>query len=104
MEDILKSRKVFGPLTMLQVQARASPVNWLESAVFWADDRSRLPSLTRRGGGAQCCPTSDGAAAAVVCSEEFVKKHNLQHQARVCRVFVCGVCGLLERCLTCVWA
>jgi len=46
MEDILKSRKVFGPLTMLQ-----------------------------------CCPTSDGAAAAVLCSEEFVKKHNLQHQA-----------------------
>lgn len=29
----------------------------------------------------QCCPTSDGAGAAVVCSEEFVKKHNLQDQA-----------------------
>ncbi len=29
----------------------------------------------------QCCPTSDGAAAAVLCSEEFVKKHNLQKQA-----------------------
>jgi acetyl-CoA acetyltransferase len=29
----------------------------------------------------QCCPTSDGAGAAVVCSEEFVKKHNLQKQA-----------------------
>jgi len=29
----------------------------------------------------QCCPTSDGAAAAVLCSENFVKKHNLQSQA-----------------------
>src|SRR4029077_1703470 len=29
----------------------------------------------------QCCPTSDGAAAAIVCSEDFVKKHNLQAQA-----------------------
>jgi sterol carrier protein 2 len=29
----------------------------------------------------QCCPTSDGAAAAVVCSEDFVRKHGLEHQA-----------------------
>jgi sterol carrier protein 2 len=29
----------------------------------------------------QCCPTSDGSAAAVVCSEEFVRKHNLEGQA-----------------------
>nr|XP_022317931.1 non-specific lipid-transfer protein-like isoform X1 [Crassostrea virginica] len=29
----------------------------------------------------QCCPTSDGSAAAILCSEEFVKKHNLQNQA-----------------------
>ncbi|XP_061192501.1 sterol carrier protein 2-like isoform X2 [Saccostrea echinata] len=29
----------------------------------------------------QCCPTSDGAGAAILCSEEFVKKHNLQNQA-----------------------
>jgi sterol carrier protein 2 len=29
----------------------------------------------------QCCPTSDGAGAAVLCSEDFVKKHNLQGQA-----------------------
>jgi sterol carrier protein 2 len=29
----------------------------------------------------QCCPTSDGAAAAVLCSEDFVKRHNLQAQA-----------------------
>lgn len=29
----------------------------------------------------QCCPTSDGAAAAIICSEEFVVKHNLQKQA-----------------------
>lgn len=29
----------------------------------------------------QCCPTSDGGGAAVLASEEFVKKHNLQHQA-----------------------
>ncbi|GAA5851465.1 hypothetical protein JCM5353_002576 [Sporobolomyces roseus] len=28
-----------------------------------------------------CCPTSDGAACAIVCSEAFVKKHNLQNQA-----------------------
>jgi len=46
MDDILKSRKVYEPLTMLQ-----------------------------------CCPTSDGAAAAVLCSEEFVHKHGLEHQA-----------------------
>ena len=26
-------------------------------------------------------PTSDGGAAAIVCSEDFVKKHNLQHKA-----------------------
>lgn len=26
-------------------------------------------------------PTSDGSAAAVLCSEEFVKKHNLQEKA-----------------------
>lgn len=26
-------------------------------------------------------PTSDGSAAAVVCSEDFVKRHNLQKQA-----------------------
>lgn len=25
----------------------------------------------------QCCPTSDGAACAIVCSEEFMLKHNL---------------------------
>jgi len=29
----------------------------------------------------QCCPTSDGAGAAVVCSEEFVAKHDLREQA-----------------------
>merc|ERR1712150_149663 len=29
----------------------------------------------------QCCPTSDGSAAAILCSEDFVKKHNLQSQA-----------------------
>lgn len=29
----------------------------------------------------QCCPTSDGGGAAVLCSEEFVKRHNLQSQA-----------------------
>jgi sterol carrier protein 2 len=29
----------------------------------------------------QCCPTSDGAGAAILCSEDFVKKHNLQGQA-----------------------
>lgn len=29
----------------------------------------------------QCCPTSEGAAAAILCSEDFVIKHNLQSQA-----------------------
>ena len=29
----------------------------------------------------QCCPTSDGAACAILCSEDFVKKNNLQAQA-----------------------
>jgi acetyl-CoA acyltransferase len=29
----------------------------------------------------QCCPTSDGAGVAILCSEEFVKKHNLQDKA-----------------------
>lgn len=29
----------------------------------------------------QCCPTSDGSAAAIVCSEDFVKRHNLEGQA-----------------------
>jgi acetyl-CoA acetyltransferase len=29
----------------------------------------------------QCCPTSDGAGAAIVCSEDFVKRHELQDQA-----------------------
>ncbi len=54
MEDILKSRQVFGPLTMLQVQAHtplSGLVNWPESAVFWADDRS----LPRGVGGGWWC-------------------------------------------------
>ncbi|KAL6051986.1 sterol carrier protein 2 [Balamuthia mandrillaris] len=46
LEDVLKSRKVHEPLTMLQ-----------------------------------CCPTSDGAAAAILCSEEVVRKYNLEPQA-----------------------
>ncbi|KAL4235600.1 sterol carrier protein 2 [Mactra antiquata] len=29
----------------------------------------------------QCCPTSDGSAAAILCSEEFVRAHNLESQA-----------------------
>ncbi|XP_073419847.1 sterol carrier protein 2-like isoform X3 [Dendrobates tinctorius] len=29
----------------------------------------------------QCCPISDGAAAAILVSEDFVRKHGLQHQA-----------------------
>ncbi len=29
----------------------------------------------------QCCPTSDGSGAAILCSEDFVRKHNLQDQA-----------------------
>lgn len=32
----------------------------------------------------QCCPTSDGAAAAIVCSEDFIKKHNLR--AKACQI------------------
>ncbi|XP_029473651.1 non-specific lipid-transfer protein [Rhinatrema bivittatum] len=29
----------------------------------------------------QCCPTSDGAAAAILASEEFVRRHQLEHKA-----------------------
>eukprot|EP00008_Paramoeba_atlantica_P008643 CAMPEP_0201490880 /NCGR_PEP_ID=MMETSP0151_2-20130828/27790_1 /ASSEMBLY_ACC=CAM_ASM_000257 /TAXON_ID=200890 /ORGANISM="Paramoeba atlantica, Strain 621/1 / CCAP 1560/9" /LENGTH=423 /DNA_ID=CAMNT_0047877007 /DNA_START=54 /DNA_END=1325 /DNA_ORIENTATION=- len=29
----------------------------------------------------QCCPTSEGGAAVIVCSEDFVRKKNLQSQA-----------------------
>lgn len=29
----------------------------------------------------QCCPTSDGAAAGILASEDFVRKHGLEHQA-----------------------
>lgn len=29
----------------------------------------------------QCCPTSDGAGCAILCSEEFMIRHNLQDQA-----------------------
>jgi sterol carrier protein 2 len=29
----------------------------------------------------QCCPTSDGAAAVILASEQFVRKHGLEHQA-----------------------
>ncbi|KAK0134406.1 Non-specific lipid-transfer protein [Merluccius polli] len=29
----------------------------------------------------QCCPTSDGAGAAVLASEDFVRRHGLEHQA-----------------------
>ena len=28
-----------------------------------------------------CCPTSDGSGAAILCSEDFMKQHNLQDQA-----------------------
>ncbi|KXS15252.1 thiolase-like protein [Gonapodya prolifera JEL478] len=46
LDQVMSSRKIFGPLTVLQ-----------------------------------CCPTSDGAGCAIVCSEEFVLKHNLAPQA-----------------------
>ncbi|KAM3914792.1 sterol carrier protein 2 [Leptodactylus fuscus] len=46
LDQVMKSRNIFGYLTILQ-----------------------------------CCPTSDGAAAAILASEDFVKKHGLQHQA-----------------------
>jgi len=29
----------------------------------------------------QCCPTSDGSACAILCNEDFVRRHNLEHQA-----------------------
>merc|ERR1712168_1300475 len=29
----------------------------------------------------QCCPTSDGSGCAILASEDFVKKHHLEHQA-----------------------
>lgn len=37
--------------------------------------------ITRNTTLLQCSPTSDGGAAAIVCSEAFVKKHNLQNRA-----------------------
>ncbi|KAF7998309.1 hypothetical protein HCN44_009707 [Aphidius gifuensis] len=29
----------------------------------------------------QCCPTSDGSAAVILANQDFVRRHNLQHQA-----------------------
>ena len=29
----------------------------------------------------QCCPTSDGSGCAILCSEAYMKKHNLEDQA-----------------------
>ena len=45
-----------------------------------------------------CCPTSDGAAAAVVCSEQFIRDHNLRMKKRM---FVC-VCELYMFVCVCV--
>jgi sterol carrier protein 2 len=45
------------------------------------DDILKAPMVYEPLTKLQCCPTSDGAGAAILCSEEFVAKHNLQRQA-----------------------
>jgi len=40
-------------------------------------DRPVYEMLTRQ----HCCPTSDGSGAAIIASEDFVKKHGLEHKA-----------------------
>lgn len=40
-------------------------------------DKKVFEMLTRQ----HCCPTSDGAGAAIIASEDFVKKHGLEHKA-----------------------
>jgi len=40
-------------------------------------DRQVFEMLTRQ----HCCPTSDGGGAAIIASEDFVKKHGLEHKA-----------------------
>merc|ERR1712002_1203867 len=40
-------------------------------------DKKVFEMLTRQ----HCCPTSDGSGAAIIASEDFVKKHGLEHKA-----------------------
>lgn len=40
-------------------------------------DRNIFEMLSR----SHCCPTSDGSGAAIIASEDFVKKHGLEHKA-----------------------
>lgn len=40
-------------------------------------DRNVFEMLSRQ----HCCPTSDGSGAAILASEDFVKKHGLEHKA-----------------------
>lgn len=40
-------------------------------------DKKVFEMLTRQ----HCCPTSDGGGAAILASEDFVKKHGLEHKA-----------------------
>ena len=46
-----------------------------------AEDVKKSRKITRDVTLPMCSPTSDGGAAAIVCSEEYVKKHNLQDRA-----------------------
>ena len=102
MEDILKSRKVFGPLTMLQVQhTRLSGlVNWLESAVVRADGRS----LPRRGvGGGWWVVVHSAARLPMVplrpsCAAKSSSRSTTSSTRHVCVVCVCAcacACGFL---------
>eukprot|EP01098_Paradermamoeba_levis_P011081 TRINITY_DN4700_c0_g5_i1.p1 TRINITY_DN4700_c0_g5~~TRINITY_DN4700_c0_g5_i1.p1 ORF type:complete len:449 (-),score=143.61 TRINITY_DN4700_c0_g5_i1:114-1304(-) len=51
------------------------------NTIYTEDQIKKAPMIFSPLTKLQCCPTSDGAAAAILCSEEFVKKHNLYSQA-----------------------
>lgn len=45
------------------------------------DEILKSPSIYEYLTKLQCCPTSDGAAACILASENFVRRHGLEHQA-----------------------
>jgi sterol carrier protein 2 len=48
---------------------------------YTLDDILKSPAVYEPLTKLQCCPTSDGSGAAVLCNEDFVRKHKLEHQA-----------------------
>ncbi|XP_022103364.1 non-specific lipid-transfer protein-like isoform X2 [Acanthaster planci] len=48
---------------------------------FSLDEIKKSPVVSQPLTKLQCCPTSDGSAAAILCSEDFVRNHNLEGQA-----------------------